>query len=231
MAHAKSLPFVRSLVLQGAGVHFSAGGNPFAVRASYATSPAGFALSLRELYEGFLSLRSLQHPLAAAVHGTSVGGGVAAIMHTDFVAAEEAAALEHGNLVRGMCPLGMLSQTFARRLGPFAPAVYLQNTKLDAPEAFALGLVHSLSSGVEATKYLAHNVVKHAALSSSVVVAVRARAPIDTALLCREAVGHMECHYSNGGFTKSGVSVHRSLVIGNLDIQPVVVAAADTIAT
>ena len=65
-------------------------------------------------------------------------------MHADFVAADHATALEHGNLVRGFCPLGLLSQTFDIALGPHALSCYLQNARLDAQAAHSLRLVQKL---------------------------------------------------------------------------------------
>jgi enoyl-CoA hydratase/carnithine racemase len=67
-----ALPSVASVVLQGMGPHFSVGGNPYALRGSLVMRAAGFALSLRELYDGFLQLRTLPRPVLGAVHGTLV---------------------------------------------------------------------------------------------------------------------------------------------------------------
>ena len=123
----RTLSGVASVVLQGAGPHFSVGGNPYAVRGSVTMTSAGFVLSLRELYDGFVQLRTLPFPIVCAVHGTLVGGGVAGCLHSDYAAADNASMMEHGNLVRGVCVLGLLSQTFASALGPHAQHVYLQN--------------------------------------------------------------------------------------------------------
>ena len=63
-----------------------------------------------------------------AVHGTLVGGGVAGCLHADYVAADRASVLEHGNLVRGVCVLGMLSQTLSIATGSHGQQIYLQKT-------------------------------------------------------------------------------------------------------
>ena len=129
-------------------------------------------------------------------------------MHTDHVTAERSAILEHGNLVRGMCPLGMPSQTFSRALGPHAQHVYLENTRLGATTALALGLIHHVKEGIGATKGHAREVASRSAYWSPLVNAlVMHRPATDTSLLAREAVGHMECQRDVGGFAKSKVGV------------------------
>jgi hypothetical protein len=115
-----------------------------ALRSSLAMSSVGFTLSLRELYVGFLQLRTLLHPVVGAVHGKMVGGGVAGSLHADYLVAERTSNFEHGNLVRGVCVLGMLSQTFTISLGPHAQHAYLQNAQLTAATASAVGLVQQL---------------------------------------------------------------------------------------
>ena len=213
VAHVHTLADVTSAVLQGAGPHFSVGGNPYTIgRESSILTAAGFALSTRELYAGFLQLRSLPYPVTCAVHGTLVGGGVAACLHTDFIVAERATILEHGNLPRGVIPLGLLSQSFAVALGPHAMDVYLQNTRLDAEAAYTLGMVHLVTSGVDATKARALDVARLSPQSAALVTAVRnRRAAVCPATLARESVGHTECQLSNGGFAQSKLKDHTSL--------------------
>ena len=109
---------------------------------------ADFAISFCNVYHGFLLMRSLAVPIVGGVHGTLVGGGVAGCLHVDHLAADHASTFEHGNLVRGVCVLGMLSQTFADALGPHAQHVYLQNARLDATTALAAGLVQQLCWGI-----------------------------------------------------------------------------------
>jgi len=196
--HVCSLPGLASVVLQGVGPHFSAGGNPYALSEAFMT-PAGFAISLRELYSGFLQLRTVPHPVVGAVHGTLVGGGVAACLHADCLVADTGSIFEHGNLVRGLCVLGMLSQTFTTALGPYAQHAYLQNARLDAATALAAGLVHRLRTGINATKAHAWDVARLAARSNDLIGSVvRRRIGINLAVLASEAVGHVECQISNG---------------------------------
>ena len=85
---------VASMVLQGAGQHFSVGGNPYYGSTGPSITPGGLVNSLRELYDGFLQLRTLPHPITCAVHGTLVGGGVAGCLHADHIVADHEGTFE-----------------------------------------------------------------------------------------------------------------------------------------
>ena len=95
-------PLVKAIVLQGAGPHFSVGGNPFQ-REKAAAPLAAVALGCRAAFDGFGALYKLGVPMVAAVHGKLIGGGVAACLHADYIVADSKATFEHGNLVRGVC--------------------------------------------------------------------------------------------------------------------------------
>ena len=152
-----ALPSMTSVVLQGAGPHFSVGGNPYTkMTGDTATEFSSFTLSLRELYAGFIQLRTLVGVTFGAVHGALVGGGIAGSLHVDYLAADDASTFEHGNLVRGVCVLAMLSQTFSTALGPHAQLIYLQNARVAAVVAHAAGLVNALCKGTTATQAHAH---------------------------------------------------------------------------
>ena len=185
--------------------------NPYAMPP--VMSPAGFALSLRELYDGFLQLRTLPHPVVGAVHGVLVGGGVAGCLHVDYLATDHASTFEHGNLVRGVCVLGMLSQTFAIALGSQAQHIYLQNARMGAPAACAAGLVQQLCVGVHASQTHVREVATCVLDSMHLAKTICcARAAINAAPLAREAVGHIECQVTNGGFAKSKLQTHAFVI-------------------
>ena len=205
--HARNKPDIASLMLRGAGTHFSVGGNPYASRTSVAPSLESLVHSLCEAFEGFLQLRTLPCPVAGAVHGSLIGGGVAGCLHVDHTVADSASTFEHGNLVRGVCVLGMLSQTFAIALGSqHAKLVYLQNARLDTLAVRSLGLVHQVQTGIEATKARAHEMAKLAVYSSGLMTVLCShRFAISLAVLAREAAGHAECQLSNAGYTRSSM--------------------------
>ena len=220
--HVSTRPDFLAVVLEGAGPHFSVGGNPYSMSDNVAVQLAGFAIRIRELYDGFVRLRSLCIPIVGGVHGTLVGGGIAACLHADCLMADRASTFEHGNLVRGVCVLGMLSQTFAIALGPHAQHVYLLNVRLDATAAHAAGLVHQLCEGASATQMQARKVAGTAADGLSLVKAMCA--PINQSILAREAFGHTECQVVNGGFAKSRVHSRTSVLEKRLDLRAVVVS-------
>ena len=94
----QALPEVSAMTMQGSGPHFSIGGNPYAMKRAASASWAldVFAASIRGLYSGFLRLRTMAIPVACAVHGTVVGGGLAACLHADCICAERMTSFEHG---------------------------------------------------------------------------------------------------------------------------------------
>ena len=198
----QTLATVQSVVLQGAGAHLSAGGNPWSMEGGSETL-ATYGNVLREIYAGFVRLRALQRFVAGAAHGTVIGGGVAACMHTDFLVAEQSSRFEHGNLVRGVCPLGMLSRTFVLALGKQnALSVYLMNSLVDAPTARAMELCAAIQTGVKAAQ--AH--ARSAATSAVLPPLLGFRTPVDPMLRVREAICHSECQMVNRGMTKSAVT-------------------------
>ena len=136
---------MRAVVLRGAGTHFSPGGNPRAWHTRGAPLAAA-AAALRRTFAGFAALQALAVPLVCAVHGTVIGGGIAACLNCDYIVAEGFATFEHGNLVRGVCPLGGLSRTLPHVAGVArALSMYLGNGTLNAAEARGSGIVHEVS--------------------------------------------------------------------------------------
>ena len=127
-------------MLRGAGAHFSPGGNPHAVARDMPY--AAVVHAIRQVYIGLVKLHTLPVPLVCAAHGTVIGGGIAACLHCDYVVAEGSTTFEHGNLVRGVCPLGGLSRTLPHVAGRArALAMYLGNDSLSAAEAQTAGIV------------------------------------------------------------------------------------------
>ena len=134
---------VRAIVLRGAGAHLSPGGNHY--RSESAAPLAAAAAALRRTFAGFAALRAFGVPFVCAAHGTVIGGGIAACLNCDYIVAEGSTTFEHGNLVRGVCPLGGLSRTLPHVAGRArALAIYLSNDTLSATEAQTAGIVHEV---------------------------------------------------------------------------------------
>jgi 3-oxoacyl-(acyl-carrier-protein) synthase/enoyl-CoA hydratase/carnithine racemase len=131
--------------------------------------------------------------------------------------------------VRGVCPLGQLGGTFMNTLGLHANHVYLQNAKVDASAAHAVGLVHKLCLGVIETQRHAVTAAKASAKSGSVVASIVShRLAVDFSLLAQEAVGHAECRYANGGgeYAKSVIASHQAATAPLILTQPVLLQPA-----
>ena len=139
---------VRAVVLRGAGEHLSPGGNHYRHEGDAPLVAA--AAALRCTFAGFAELQALAVPLVCAAHGTVIGGGIAACLSCDYIVAEGSATFQHGNLVRGVCPLGGLSRTLPHAAGRArALSMYLGNDTLSAAEALAAGIVHEVSKPIK----------------------------------------------------------------------------------
>ena len=213
-------PLVKAIVLQGAGPHFSVGGNPFQ-REKAAAPLAAVALGCQAAFDGFGALYKLGVPMVAAVHGKLIGGGIAACLHADYIVADSKATFEHGNLVRGVCCLGMLSQTLPNAVGRArALSIYLTNDTLDAAAAHEARLANEVcTEGVEATQRRAFDVACEIVRGDAAQALLQSRVAADVAHRAAEAVGHAECRLANGGaFAKAPVT--DSYAVPPLDLTP-----------
>ena len=115
---------------------------------------AASAYSCEALLDGFVQLHALQIPIVCAVHGKLIGAALAASLNADYIVSHADATFCHGNIVRGVCPLGTLSQTLVKAVGRGrALRMYLTNETLDSTGALASGLVHEVcDDGVAATQ-------------------------------------------------------------------------------
>ena len=196
---------MRAATLQGAGQHFSVGGNPYRSTDFSNVPLPTLARTCRELYIGFIGLRSLPAAVTCAVHGAVIGGGLAASLNCDYIVAEESTTFLHGNLSRGVSPLGLLSQSFLSAVGRSrALEIYMQDVKLDAQAAIETGLVDELRVSLHATQERAWLVATYAAELDSVGRGLRAgREPIDLRRQASEAVGHAVCQKKNSGLQRA----------------------------
>jgi enoyl-CoA hydratase/carnithine racemase len=129
----------RCVVLAGAGRAFSAGADLTEVSRD---DPAGIAAYYRDTGDVYERFAALPQPTIAAIHGYCLGGGLELALAADFRVAEEAAVFGLPEVALGIVPSSGGLHRLVRILGPArAKELMLLRERLDAREAFALGLV------------------------------------------------------------------------------------------
>jgi enoyl-CoA hydratase/carnithine racemase len=97
----------------------------------------------------FSSLLELPMPVIAAVGGFALGGGFELALSCDLIVADDTAVFGLSEVTVGLVPGGGGTQLLARRIGAGRAAdLLLTGRKVDAQEAFRLGIVDRLAVGV-----------------------------------------------------------------------------------
>ena len=144
---------VRVVVLAGEGRHFSAGADlQWMQRASQASQEWNLQDARR--FAGMLSrIEACPKPVVARVQGAALGGGVGLACACDVAVAAEGASFSVSEAKFGILPAvigpyvtNAVGKRQARRLA-------LTTTRIDAPEALRIGLVHQVvaSDALDAT--------------------------------------------------------------------------------
>lgn len=136
-----------ALILQAAGRSFSSGGDvagffdtPRARRRDYAARVVG------ALNETLLDLLRLPVPTVVAAHGLVTGGSVGLVLACDIAVAGPATHFAPWYTTVGFSPDGGWTALMPERIGRGrALDVQLTNRRIDAAEAFSLGLVQHLA--------------------------------------------------------------------------------------
>ena len=142
-------PVIRYLLIQGAGDHFSAGGDVAAYARMLEQQPlqmsAAFERRVRGNVEAFLELASLPIPVISLVRGAAAGAGLSLILASDFVLASEDAILVFAQPRIGL-PLDLaLTYLLPRVVGPKAARkLALIGARVTAAEGHALGIIDEL---------------------------------------------------------------------------------------
>jgi enoyl-CoA hydratase len=96
---------------------------------------------VRNIYEGFLSIRDCTLPTVAAVNGPAVGAGFNLAMCCDVILVAESAFFEPGFTRIGLHPGGGHTWMLERLVGPnAATAIALFGERVDSQRAVELGL-------------------------------------------------------------------------------------------
>jgi enoyl-CoA hydratase/carnithine racemase len=115
---------------------------------------AGFSneqlLAQRPFIKGmFAALLDLPMPVIAAVGGFALGGGFELALSCDLIVADDTAVFGLTEVTVGLVPGGGGTQLLARRIGAGRAAdLVLTGRKVDAPEAFRLGIVDRAATDV-----------------------------------------------------------------------------------
>jgi enoyl-CoA hydratase/carnithine racemase len=141
-------PEVRVIILTGAGVAFSVGGDLAGMLAPAAGGPP--PASLPEL---LTTMHAVGKPIIAMVNGPALAGGLGLMVACDLVIAADTAVFGTTEIQVGLWPM-MITAELVRNIGRKRTLeMMLTGRKLDADEAQTIGLVNEVvpAADLEAT--------------------------------------------------------------------------------
>ena len=193
---------VRVLVVRGNGRAFSAGGDLDWLLDNARKPEAENREGMEAFYKKFLSLRDLDVPAIAMVHGRATGAGFCFALGCDLRVASHDAIFS-ANFVRvGLNPGMGGSYSLMQALGPsLASELIMTGREVFADEALSLGLISRMVTPeeLEATTYaLAQEIAANAPIAvrhAKAALRLAQTEPLDT-VLAREAGGQAECFAS-----------------------------------
>lgn len=193
---------VRVLVVRGEGRAFSAGGDLDWLLDNARKSEAENRAGMEAFYKKFLSLRELDVPAIAMVHGRATGAGFCFALGCDLRIASHDAIFS-ANFVRvGLNPGMGGSYSLTQLLGPgLASELIYTGRDVFAEEALSLGLISQMVTpeSLEAATYaMAERIAANAPLAirhAKAALRLAQTEPLDT-VLSREAGGQAECFAS-----------------------------------
>lgn len=142
-------PDVRYLVIQGAGEHFSAGGDLASYAEKFSKPNAELQSYMRRRVrsnaECFYLLESFPMPVISVVRGAAAGGGLSFILASDFVLAADNAVLVFAQPKVGL-PMDIAATYFLPRVVGLKQARKLAMTgaTIDAAEAQRIGIIDEI---------------------------------------------------------------------------------------
>ena len=148
---AESSPEVRSVVIQGEGAHFCAGGNLQRLQANRQQPPEVQAQSIEGLHNWIETIRASSKPVIAAVEGSCAGAGFSLALACDLIVAAHNSVFVMSYSTVGLSPDGGGSWSLMRAL-PRATALQLMlcGERIDAQRLHTLGVITQVTAPAEA---------------------------------------------------------------------------------
>lgn len=138
-------PGVRAVVLTGDGSTFSAGADLGWMRRMAQASEAENREDSLKLAKLMRTLNFLSKPTIARVNGSAYGGGVGLIACCDYAIGAEGAKFSLSEVKLGLVP-AVISPYVTAAIGPrHARRLFTGAEVIEAPEAMAVGLLHTLA--------------------------------------------------------------------------------------
>jgi methylglutaconyl-CoA hydratase len=135
---------VRAVVIAGNGPSFSAGADLAWMKRAAAQSREENLRDALGLARLMRTLAELPKPTIARVHGAAIGGGFGLVCCCDIAIAAEGARFAMTEVRLGIVP-GAISPYVVAAIGARqARALMLRGARIDAAEAFRIGLVHQV---------------------------------------------------------------------------------------
>ncbi|MES0861784.1 crotonase/enoyl-CoA hydratase family protein [Ruegeria sp. SCPT10] len=134
-------PFVRVVVLTGAGKSFCAGGDLGWMQDQMAADPATRFIEARKLAEMLQALNTMPKPLIGALQGNAFGGGVGLAAVCDVAVGVETLKMGLTETKLGLIPATIGPYVIARMGAAKARRVFMSARLFDTAEAVKLGLL------------------------------------------------------------------------------------------
>jgi methylglutaconyl-CoA hydratase len=144
----ESMPRVRVVVLLGAGESFCAGADLQWMARMAAFDYEQNVADARALAHLLQKLASLTKPTIARVHGPAFGGGVGLVACCDIAIAAAEATFSLSEAKLGLIPATIGPYVVEAIGARAARRLFLTAERIDAAEAYRLGLVHDLTPSV-----------------------------------------------------------------------------------
>jgi methylglutaconyl-CoA hydratase len=140
----------RAVVLSGEGASFCAGADVEWMRASVDLDREANVADANALRGMLEAIDRCPAPVVAVVHGHALGGGVGLVAVADIVLADPGTVFAFSEVKLGIVP-ALISPYALRRIGEGAARRYfVTGERFDAETALRIGLVHEVTSDLEA---------------------------------------------------------------------------------